>query len=60
MSNERSNKEVSVVVSPCIGVCLLDERDLCVGCRRTMSEISNWSVYTDDRRQEILTELDER
>lgn len=27
--------------SPCIGVCLLDENDVCVGCNRTVFEIFN-------------------
>lgn len=28
--------------SPCIGVCLLDEKDVCVGCERHINEIVNW------------------
>ena len=25
--------------SPCIGVCVLDENNICIGCRRTIEEI---------------------
>jgi len=25
--------------SPCIGVCVLDENNICIGCKRTIEEI---------------------
>lgn len=28
--------------SPCIGVCLLDEKDVCVGCERHIQQIIDW------------------
>ena len=34
---------MTVVASPCIGVCRLDERaGWCVGCLRTREEIARW------------------
>jgi predicted Fe-S protein YdhL (DUF1289 family) len=45
------------VPSPCIDVCRLDERGLCIGCRRTISEITEWSRASDARRHEILREV---
>lgn len=37
------------VISPCIGVCELDEaEELCMGCRRTVREIGAWR-YADLR-----------
>lgn len=47
-------------VSPCIDVCRLDAGGLCVGCRRTLGEISEWSRATEARRREILSELPAR
>jgi hypothetical protein len=44
----------SPVPSPCIDVCRLDARGLCIGCRRTIEEISEWSRASDARRLEIL------
>lgn len=45
------------VPSPCIDVCRLDAHGLCVGCRRTLSEISEWPRASEARRREILREL---
>jgi predicted Fe-S protein YdhL (DUF1289 family) len=42
------------VPSPCIDVCRLDARGLCIGCRRTIDEITEWSRAGEVRRREIL------
>jgi len=42
------------VLSPCIGVCHLDERGLCVGCRRTTAEIARWGQMNDDERLRLM------
>ena len=41
------------VASPCTRVCCLDDQDVCIGCGRTMAEICEWSLCTDERRLEI-------
>jgi len=43
--------------SPCIDICRLDAQGLCVGCRRTIGEIGEWSRASEARRREILREL---
>jgi len=43
--------------SPCINVCRLDARGLCIGCRRTIEEISEWPAANEARRREILRVL---
>ena len=48
------------VPSPCIDVCRLDARGLCIGCRRTIEEITEWSRASDARRREILREVADR
>jgi hypothetical protein len=45
------------VPSPCVDVCRLDTRGLCIGCRRTIEEISEWSRASEARRREILQEI---
>ena len=45
------------VASPCIDICRLDALGLCVGCRRKLSEISEWPNAGEARRREILREL---
>ena len=42
------------VASPCIGICRLDERALCVGCGRSLDEIAEWSRATEERRRVIV------
>ena len=43
--------------SPCIDICRLDAQKLCIGCRRTIGEIGEWSRATEARRREILRGL---
>ena len=42
------------VLSPCIGVCALDEDGLCAGCHRSTAEIAHWSQMNDDQRLHIM------
>ena len=48
------------VPSPCIDVCRLDVRGLCIGCRRTIEEITEWSRASEARRREILRAVELR
>jgi predicted Fe-S protein YdhL (DUF1289 family) len=46
--------------SPCVDICRLDAQGLCVGCRRTIDEITEWSRASEARRREILRNLELR
>ncbi|HXC10218.1 MAG TPA: DUF1289 domain-containing protein [Steroidobacteraceae bacterium] len=48
------------VPSPCINVCRLDSQGICIGCRRTIDEIAEWSRASEARRREILREVELR
>jgi uncharacterized protein len=48
------------VASPCVDICRLDAQGLCVGCRRTIDEITEWSRASEARRREILRNVAER
>ncbi|MBZ2207185.1 DUF1289 domain-containing protein [Massilia sp. R798] len=37
--------------SPCVGVCSTTYDDVCIGCGRTVSEVAQWAVMTDDHKQ---------
>jgi predicted Fe-S protein YdhL (DUF1289 family) len=52
--------KAAAVPSPCINICRLDPQGLCVGCRRTLGEIAEWSAASDTRRLEILSVLEAR
>lgn len=42
------------VLSPCIGVCQLDDDGLCAGCHRSSAEIARWSQMNDDERLHLM------
>ena len=44
------------VASPCVNICRMKD-GLCEGCGRTLGEIAEWSMATDDRRRAILDRI---
>lgn len=44
-------------LSPCVGRCRLDVRKVCVGCHRTIDEISRWGLLTTDEQRKILHQI---
>ena len=46
---ERSQR----IVSPCLNVCKI-ENNICIGCFRTLDEISVWSKLSSLKRNEIM------
>ncbi|BBB28431.1 DUF1289 domain-containing protein [Neptunomonas japonica] len=53
-------EQSSPVRSPCMGVCALDEKDLCIACRRSGMEIAEWGVLTNDQRREVIKKIERR
>ena len=46
------------IYSPCVKLCVIHpEERLCVGCFRTIEEISNWSRLTHAARADIMADL---
>jgi predicted Fe-S protein YdhL (DUF1289 family) len=45
------------VLSPCIGVCQLDEAGYCVGCHRNGDEIARWLQMTDAQRLHLMNDV---
>lgn len=48
-----------MVKSPCINVCKLNEKKICVGCYRSLDEIDNWNQLKDDEKI-MVNELSKR
>ncbi|WP_072899108.1 DUF1289 domain-containing protein [Hydrocarboniphaga daqingensis] len=46
--------------SPCIGVCLLNEAEICTGCGRSIGEIVEWSAAAPQRQQQICAAAAQR
>lgn len=49
------------VQSPCVKLCVVHpEERICVGCFRSIEEISTWSRMTHEDRAAIMADLPER
>jgi predicted Fe-S protein YdhL (DUF1289 family) len=46
--------------SPCINVCTLDARGLCIGCLRSGEEIGRWMAMSAEEQWQLLERLEER
>ena len=47
-----------MVKSPCVAVCKIDyESGYCIGCKRTIEEIANWSILNDQQKKKILAKV---
>ncbi|QEQ98298.1 DUF1289 domain-containing protein [Neptunomonas concharum] len=43
-----------------MGVCALDEHDLCIACRRSGIEIAEWGVMTNEQRRDVIKKIERR
>jgi len=43
--------------SPCVALCTLDDDNICVGCGRTLDEISRWSTMGPAGQRDVLARL---
>ncbi len=49
------------IPSPCIGVCVVDERNaLCQGCFRTLDEIQDWWDLNNEQKRKVVEEASQR
>ena len=48
------NTAFRAVLSPCTGVCALDDDGLCLGCHRNTAEIARWPQMNDDERLRLI------
>jgi predicted Fe-S protein YdhL (DUF1289 family) len=49
--------EMTTALTPCVGICRLDEHRLCVGCRRSMAEIAAWRSLPDAERVRFMRDV---
>ena len=50
-----------MIASPCINICKMDaDNGLCIGCFRTIDEITRWSRIDDEQRADILAAVARR
>lgn len=49
---------MSAVRSPCVRVCVMDPaRDVCLGCCRTLEEITGWGAMSAAERDAVMAGL---
>jgi predicted Fe-S protein YdhL (DUF1289 family) len=48
------------VESPCIRMCTLDDRNVCIGCWRSLDEIVSWGQLTSTERTRVLEQARRR
>lgn len=48
------------VKSPCIKVCKYDEDRICIGCYRTMDDITGWLFLSEEQKVKALKEAEVR
>jgi hypothetical protein len=47
-------------LSPCVLVCTLDEDKICLGCGRSLAQISGWALMNRDEQWAIVDQLSAR
>lgn len=45
---------MSTPASPCVSNCCLNKEDICLGCFRSLSEITGWSQASASGKQTII------
>jgi len=53
-------KQLKQIKSPCVSICKYNKNNYCVGCKRYMNEIFDWFDYSDEMRESIMNDLDNR
>jgi predicted Fe-S protein YdhL (DUF1289 family) len=49
-----------MIKSPCNNICKLNNKNICIGCKRSLDEIASWSKLTDVDKLKILEEIKNR
>lgn len=51
---------MGATTSPCIRQCGLDDREICLGCFRSLAEIVAWPQVNDHQRREFCNNATRR
>jgi predicted Fe-S protein YdhL (DUF1289 family) len=46
--------------TPCTGVCTMADNGLCMGCFRSLDEITHWLAFSQEQREFIVGQLESR
>ena len=45
------------MITPCVKKCKIDYNRICIGCQRTIEEISMWTKMTEEEKGKVLWRL---
>lgn len=48
------------VASPCVRNCCLDQHEICLGCFRTLREITQWTYLSETEKQCVIDATQKR
>ena len=49
------------ITSPCVGICSINKNnDFCIGCGRTIDQISKWSNFNETEKKKIILQIKNR
>ncbi len=51
---------MDIVESPCVRNCCLDNDDICMGCFRSIDEITGWHAASNEEKKAILKRTEVR
>ncbi len=54
---QTSNDRDTWPLSPCVMICTLDDDDRCLGCGRSMDQITNWALMSKTEQWAVIDEL---
>jgi len=58
MVPSNSAQDTSMIDTPCVKICTLDVRlGLCLGCGRTIDEITRWATMSVSERTQVMREF---
>lgn len=46
--------------TPCIRHCCLDQKDVCMGCFRTLNDILHWHKYNEEEIEVVRVLIEKR
>ncbi len=60
MPNARKSHAEPEIKSPCMSLCCLDEQDVCIGCHRSVKEITAWGRMDNQQKKETMMQVVKR
>jgi len=56
--DEKDSDRTTRPLSPCILICTLDDAKRCLGCGRTLEQISGWAFMSVAEQWAVIDQLD--